>query len=251
MSRPQVAGTVARDQGDANSPLKTGKSNGNFLKSMPAGLVVDQKFLDRGRERFEIYCGICHGDDGRGKGTVHQRATKLAEQGLATWVPPTDVTAGLIAGQDDGYLFETISDGRRTMPAYASQIPAEDRWAIVAYMRVLQAEAAAGGPSAEEVAEMTPEARGELLFKDKICNTCHSLDGSPLVGPPLNGILGSEIKLDTGESIVVDEAYIIESIKDPAAKTREGALKGAMPPLGAGITDEEIQDLLEFLKTQK
>ncbi|MGB0954029.1 MAG: quinol:electron acceptor oxidoreductase subunit ActD [Planctomycetota bacterium] len=253
MTRAQVAGTVGRDQRDINSPLHTGKSGGQLVKSIPAGLTVDEKFLDRGRERFEIFCGICHGDDGKGKGTVHQRAMKLADQGHATWVPPTDVTAQLISSQDDGYLFETISEGRRTMPAYASQISPEDRWAIIAYMRVLQAEAASHGPSAEEVSAMSPAERGEKLFTDKICVTCHAIDdsaGAPAIGPPLMGLLGSEVKLDTGETLVIDEAYIIESIKDPAAKTREGALKGAMPPLGAGITDEEIQDIIEYLKTK-
>lgn len=252
MSRIQVSGTVARDQGDANSALHTGKTGGVLLKTMPAVLSVDEEFLDRGRERYEIYCGICHGDDGKGKGTVHQRAMKLADQGFATWVPPTDVTSSVVAGQDDGYLFETISEGRRTMPAYAEQIPSEDRWAIIAYLRVLQAEAAAGAPSAEEVNEMTPVERGELVFNTKTCNACHTLNGATLVGPPLNGLLGSEITLTTGETIVVDEDYIVESIKEPNAKTREGANAGLMTAtLADMISDQEMLDLLEFLKTQK
>ncbi|MDA0667604.1 MAG: DUF3341 domain-containing protein [Planctomycetota bacterium] len=250
MTRDQVAGTIGQDQRFIHASLETGKENGEFVTSFPTQIEVTEAFIDRGQERFEIYCGICHGEDGKGSGVIHERAMELANLGQATWVPPTNVTVSLIANQTDGMLFETISEGRRTMPGYAAQIPAEDRWAIIAYLRVLQEVEVMNALSPEEMAALGAASRGEILFTQKICVGCHSLNGVALVGPPLNGFLDSEIKLDTGETIVADADYFKESILDPAAKIREGALKGLMVLAGDPLTDEEISDLLEYIKTQ-
>lgn len=250
MSREQVQGTIAQDQRFVHAALETGKDGNDYVISFPEQVDVTDAFLDRGKDRYEIYCGVCHGADGKGGGTIHHRATELVEAGHATWVPPTNLTVQLIADQADGLLFETISEGRRTMPGYAEQIPAEDRWAIIAYLRVLQEVEAMNALSPEELAALGAAARGEILFTAKICNSCHSLDGSPLVGPPLNAFVDTEITLDTGEKIIADADYIKESILDPMAKTREGALKGAMAIVGDPLTDEEISDLIAYLRTQ-
>jgi mono/diheme cytochrome c family protein len=89
----------------------------------------------RGRERYGIYCAPCHGDTGIGDGPVARRAAKLAE---GTWTPPSDLTAAATVARPEGELFDVISHGIRTMPAYSAQIPVADRWAIVAYLRALQ-----------------------------------------------------------------------------------------------------------------
>ena len=250
MSREQVLGTVAQDQRFVHASLETGKDGNDYISSFPEQVDVTDAFLDRGRERYEIYCGLCHGADAKGGGAIHLRATELVEAGHATWVPPTNLTVQLIADQADGLLFETISEGRRTMPGYAAQIPAEDRWAIIAYLRVLQEVEAMNALSPEEMAALGAASRGELLFTSKTCIVCHKFDDSFAVGPSLLNILGSEITLDTGEKIIADEAYIKESILDPMAKTRQGATKGAMAIAGP-LTDEEISDLIEYIKTQK
>lgn len=250
MTRDQVASTISQDQRFIHASLETGKENGEFITSFPSQIEVTEAFIDRGQERFEIYCGICHGEDGKGEGQIHQRAVKLANLGQATWVPPTNVTTGAIGSQAEGYLFETISEGRRTMPGYAAQIPAEDRWAIIAYLRVLQEGEAMNALSPEEMAALGASARGGVLFEKYTCNACHKFDGSYSIGPVLTNLLGSEVKLDNGETITADEAYFKESILDPAAKTREGALKGAMAVPGEPPTDEEIADLIEYIKAQ-
>lgn len=91
-----------------------------------------EKLLARGQERYDIYCTPCHDGTGSGKGTVVTRAA-------APWQPaPPTFHDDRIRHMPDGQLFATISNGVRMMPAYGAQIPAQDRWAIVAYVRALQ-----------------------------------------------------------------------------------------------------------------
>ena len=66
---------------------------------------------------------------------MHQRAAALAE---GTWTPPTDLASQTVVDRPVGHIYNTITNGIRNMPAYGSQIPPEDRWAIVAYVRALQ-----------------------------------------------------------------------------------------------------------------
>jgi mono/diheme cytochrome c family protein len=98
---------------------------------------IDAKLLDRGQQQFGIYCSVCHGMDGGGNGLVNQRAQKLSQ---ATWIQPSSLHEDTLYSDKypDGKLFSTISNGIRKMPGYAGQIKAEDRWAIVAYIRALQ-----------------------------------------------------------------------------------------------------------------
>ena len=93
--------------------------------------------MDRGQERFNIYCATCHGWIGEGDGMTAFRADKREE---GTWVPPTSLQSKLIREEPVGQIFHTISDGTGKMPSYAAQIPPEDRWAIMLYIRALAAE---------------------------------------------------------------------------------------------------------------
>lgn len=98
---------------------------------------VNQKLLADGQKYFGIYCSVCHGMNGGGNGLVNRRAQKILS---ATWIPPSSLHSDVLT-QDkypDGKLFSTISNGIRKMPGYAGQIKAEDRWAVVAYVRALQ-----------------------------------------------------------------------------------------------------------------
>ena len=108
--------------------------------------------LKRGRERFNIYCYVCHGYDGSGHGPVNQRALELKSIDTdanhpigVTWTPAAQLTSDVIRAEPDGKIFNTITNGIRTMPSYRDQIPANDRWAIVAYVRALQL-SQGGGP---------------------------------------------------------------------------------------------------------
>ena len=106
----------------------------------PESLTVDRAFIERGQDRFNIYCSPCHGAGGFGDGLVHKRATVLVETGAngTSWVAPKNLHEDLIRVQPVGQLFNTITNGVRTMASYASQIPTRDRWAIVSYIKALQ-----------------------------------------------------------------------------------------------------------------
>ena len=106
-----------------------------WLERIP--LEMSSELLHRGREKFEIYCAVCHGIDGRGNGLVNQRAQQIL---AATWTPPSNILTENLHQESypDGKLFSTISNGIRKMSGYASQMEAKDRWAVVAYVRALQ-----------------------------------------------------------------------------------------------------------------
>ena len=97
--------------------------------------------MRRGQERFNIYCAACHGLGGYGDGMVARRAAEMQQSGANTaagWVAPTNYHTDEIRGRPVGNLYNTITNGIRTMPAYDKQIPVPDRWAIVAYVKALQ-----------------------------------------------------------------------------------------------------------------
>jgi len=135
--RPQVEGTVARGDLRDDAVLYRGISDGgdptSWVEVIP--VPVDMQIMRRGEQRFEIFCSPCHGLAGDGKGMVSRRAEELQE---GTWTPPVSFHSELIRGRPVGHIFNTITHGIRNMPAYGSQIPVEDRWAIVAYLRALQ-----------------------------------------------------------------------------------------------------------------
>ena len=131
--RPPVAGAVARGATLGDSALMRGKVGEDWVEMIP--VEVDRGLLERGRGRYEVYCSPCHGLAGFGDGMVAKRADELLE---GTWTPPTSFHTDLLRERPAGHLFNTISNGIRNMPAYGPQIPVEDRWAIVAYVRALQ-----------------------------------------------------------------------------------------------------------------
>ncbi|MEY2413042.1 MAG: hypothetical protein QOD84_1648 [Acidobacteriaceae bacterium] len=124
--RPPVDGTVARGQLHEDTYLYTGKMGNNPGDYMP--FPVTTEVLARGRERFNIYCTPCHSRLGDGNGMIVQRGYKK---------PPSYHTERLRKAPL-GYFFDVMTNGFGAMPDYASQIPVNDRWAIVAYIRALQ-----------------------------------------------------------------------------------------------------------------
>ena len=132
--RPPVPGTVARSAVIGDSALMLGKTEADsWVELNPVPVTVP--LLERGQQRYEIYCSPCHGLAGYGDGMVAQRADQLQE---GTWTPPTSFHTELGRERSAGHLYNTISNGIRNMPSYGSQIPVDDRWAIVAYLRALQ-----------------------------------------------------------------------------------------------------------------
>ena len=131
--RPPVAGTVARGQLRNDDRFYRGLENGQWVASIP--VEVNAALLHRGQERYGIYCSPCHGLSGYGDGIVGVRADRLQE---GTWVPPANLHDDQVRQRADGHIFNTITNGIRTMSAYGPIIPEQDRWAVVAYVRALQ-----------------------------------------------------------------------------------------------------------------
>jgi mono/diheme cytochrome c family protein len=131
--RPPVAGTVARGELREDGWLYRGVVGDDWAAGFP--VEVTASTLSRGRERYEVFCTPCHGMSGYGDGIVAKRAENLQE---GTWVPPSSFHTDLVRTRPVGHLYNSITNGIRNMPAYGSQIPVEDRWAIVAYVRALQ-----------------------------------------------------------------------------------------------------------------
>lgn len=151
--RLDVAGTVAQGELRDDDHFYLGKVGGAFAKTFPAEIEVTQATMERGRERFGIYCTPCHGVDGSGHGMVHERARSLMQ---GTWVPPTDLHQEVLMYKPVGELFDGISRGIRNMPPYARQIDTADRWAVVLYLRALQRSRAAS------IADLPEAERGAL-----------------------------------------------------------------------------------------
>ncbi len=126
-------GTVARGEARLDEHFHRGVVADAWATEFPQ--PVTEATMLRGQARFEIYCSPCHGLDGAGTGVVSRRAEELAE---GTWVRPLSYHDATVRARPVGHLFNTITNGIRTMPAYGSQIPESDRWAIVAYVRALQ-----------------------------------------------------------------------------------------------------------------
>lgn len=104
----------------------TGKMGANWGTGLP--VEVTPQLLQRGHERFNITCAMCHGVKGDGNGATKQF-------GLTTVVTLQD---DRIRKMSDGEIFNTITNGKNTMMAYGPNIPVNDRWAIIAYLRALQ-----------------------------------------------------------------------------------------------------------------
>jgi|JFJP01.1.fsa_nt_gi mono/diheme cytochrome c family protein len=127
-ARPFVANTIARGQLKINDPLLyTGMgADGKLSEVYP--FPIDQAMLQRGQERFNIFCSPCHGMTGNGLGMVVQRGMKQ----------PRSFHDAALLTQPPGYFFNVMTGGFNTMYSYASRVPPEDRWAIAAYIKTLQ-----------------------------------------------------------------------------------------------------------------
>lgn len=149
--RQPVQGTIPRGFLRTDTEYYTGKKLGSTPSASPgaspiagqavAGQVnafpddvevfpfpVTQQTVERGRERYDIFCSVCHGMTGNGDGMVVRRGFRRAASFNDDRLRQAPV----------GHFFDAITNGWGAMPSYASQIPAQDRWAIVAYIRALQ-----------------------------------------------------------------------------------------------------------------
>ncbi len=113
---------------ESNPELCEGKDEGGeWIPALPDGVTLDAAFLDRGHERYDIFCSPCHDRVATGDGMVARRGM----------TPPT-LHNDFQRHKPLGQVYGAIKNGGPVMPPYAKQIPVEDRWAIAAYVRALQ-----------------------------------------------------------------------------------------------------------------
>ena len=125
-ARPLVEGTVARGHLNDDPALYTGKVDGVAVTSLPFPITAE--VLQRGQQRYNIFCAPCHDQVGNGTGMVVRRGFRR----------PPKLHIDRLRESPAGYYFDVITNGFGSMSNYAEQIPVKDRWAIVAYIRALQ-----------------------------------------------------------------------------------------------------------------
>src|SRR5436190_311661 len=125
-SRPLVAHTVARGHLEADQAFYRGKIGTNLVTTFP--IPITRETLERGRERFEIYCAPCHGRTGAGNGMIVQRG----------YPAPPSYHIDRLRKAPPGHVVDVINRGYGIMYSYGERIDATNRWAIAAYIRALQ-----------------------------------------------------------------------------------------------------------------
>ena len=126
-ARPVPTDTVARGYLRDDKAMYAGiGKDGQFVSELP--LPLTRELMDRGRQRFDIFCSPCHGKQGSGTGMIVQRGFKQ----------PASFHTDRLRQQPLGYFFDVMTQGFGQMSSYAGQVPPEDRWAIAAYLRALQ-----------------------------------------------------------------------------------------------------------------
>lgn len=142
--RPSVSGTVPLGSFHEDAYYATGKIDGAYGSGFP--MVVTQELLNLGREKYAIFCAVCHGETGDGNGITKKHGMTLTPS------YHDEVRRNL----SEGDIYNTINKGKNNMGSYGHKLRIEERWAIVAYLRVLQR---ARNASIEDVAA---HARGDL-----------------------------------------------------------------------------------------
>ncbi|MEW6272685.1 MAG: cytochrome c [Thermodesulfobacteriota bacterium] len=125
-NRPLVAGTVAHGSFQENTAYFEGKVDGRPATELP--VPVTRRLLERGRERYDIFCSPCHDRVGEGTGMIVQRGFRR----------PPSFHIPRLREAPVGHFYDVITNGFGVMLNYSAQVPVDDRWAIVAYIRALQ-----------------------------------------------------------------------------------------------------------------
>jgi mono/diheme cytochrome c family protein len=143
-ARPRIPGTVARGELALDGFISTGKINGQDGDGFPFPITAE--VMNRGEERFNIFCSECHGKLGDGNGMVPARGYRR----------PQSYHTDTLRVAKTGHFFDVMTNGFGAMPSYAAQVPVTDRWAIIAYIRALQLSQNA------TIDDVPPDLRGKL-----------------------------------------------------------------------------------------
>lgn len=208
---------------------------------------------DLGKELYvKKTCNACHSLDG--SRLVGPSFLKLAGK-------QEELESGEKVTVDDNYLrtsmlnpnAQVVKGYTPAMPSFTGQLNDDEIHALIAFIKTIdgstKVEVAAARPAAVDP-NMSPADRGKQIYNTRLCMTCHSLDGSKVVGPSFKGLYGRSGKLADGSSYTADEAYIKNSILKPQAQVVEG-YQPVMPGYEGQLDDKQIADVIEYLKTLK
>lgn len=184
-SRDAVSGTVEFGTAAFDDALQTGFVDGRLVEEMPVPLTRD--LILRGQERYNIFCRHCHGAVGDGQGMI-------AKRGLEVERPVATYHTERLREMPIGHFYSVVANGYGVMLGFGSRIPVEDRWAIAAYVRVLQLSQHAA------YEDVPADKRAEL-------GSARSMTVPPAAGSRLaaNGQLGRELELVEPEPEVITE----------------------------------------------
>jgi cytochrome c2 len=213
--------------------------------------------VSQGKELFVSKCGGCH------------RLQDAGTQG--TTGPDLDGAFAGAKAQDfklttiEQVVYDQIYHAADPMPR--ELVTGNDAASVAAYVAAVAAEGAAREGAAPTLTGTTPgggggaggagggaaSAQGAKLFQSLGCSGCHSLNGSRMTGPPLNGLFGTKTELATGQTVTADEAYLLESILDPDKQIVKGFPKGVMSATiqPGSVPQNQAKALVAFLKSQK
>jgi mono/diheme cytochrome c family protein len=145
--KPEIVAAAGQEAGKPAVRLVNPDDMSSYVDGFP--LAVTKQVVERGRERFTIYCAVCHGTYGYGDGIVVRRGFKA----------PPSYHIGRLRDAPVGYLFAVATYGYGAMADYAEQVAPRDRWAIVAYIRALQLS------QSVRLADLSPDERERILPK--------------------------------------------------------------------------------------
>lgn len=197
-------------------------------------------------------CVACHSLDG--SKVVGPTFLKLSEI-------EREFDDGTKAVADENYLKSSILNPRsqivkgypaKQMPVFEGLLSDQEVDSLIDFIQsvdgtttVVPVDDASNG---DDLSALSPEERGEHYYQNKLCITCHSIDGSKKVGPSLKGLYGKNGELADGSTYLADDAYITKSILEPNSEIVKGYAPGMVPNL---LTEEEIPDIIAYIKTLK
>lgn len=163
-------------------------------------------------------------------------------------VPALHVEAEARPGEETSVWFQATAAGDARL--FCGDACAAGHEEMATRITVLPAAEFDGWLEGDDDPKLTPAQRGAKLFAKSACNTCHSTDGAPGTGPTFKGLFGREEHLADGSAVTVDEAYLKESILDPAAKVVKG-FQPVMPAFRGQLDEKQVEALVAFIKDVK
>ena len=166
------------------------------------------------------------------------------------WVPEFRVKQDLVPGRvTELRITPTVIDDYKVRCA---ELCGTSHYSMEEFVRVVDGAAFTGWVSEQQAiaaeAASTPEGHGRLLVTQNGCAACHSINGAAGLGPTWFGLAGSQVELEDGSTVIADDAFLFESIRNPKAKV----VKGFQPNMPLyPFTDEEIADIIAYIKTLK